>query len=106
VKIGWKADGTLYLEAHPALMESTVDGEAVAVATEVVDAAPADEAPVQESPLTSLMRAYIAATEVRRVDLDWDTAERVAQFGNGIPQAVSVAGSATPLATEIAAATP
>ena len=48
------------------------------------------------------MRAYIAATEERRVDLDWDTAERVAQFGNGIPQAVSVAGSATPLATEIA----
>ena len=39
VKIGWKVDGTLYLEAHPALMESNVDGEAVAV-TEVVDAAP------------------------------------------------------------------
>ena len=29
VKIGWKVDGTLYLEAHPALMESNVDGEAV-----------------------------------------------------------------------------
>ena len=42
------------------------------------------------------MRAYIAATEERRVDLDWDAAERVAQFGNGIPEAVSVAGSATP----------
>ena len=27
VKIGWTADGTLYLEAHPALMESNVDGE-------------------------------------------------------------------------------
>jgi len=64
------------------------------------------EGPTQESPLTSLMCAYIAATEERHVDLDWDTAERIAQFGNGIPQAVSVAGSATPLATEIAAAAP
>ena len=105
VKIGWTVDGTLYLEAHPALMESNVDGEAVVVA-EVVDAAPSVEAPIQESPLTSLMRAYIAATEERQVDLDWDTAERVAQFGNGIPQAISVAGSATPLVTEIAAAAP
>ena len=39
------------------------------------------------------MRAYIAATEERRVELDWDAAERVAQFGNGVPEAVSVAGS-------------
>ena len=105
VKIGWKVDGTLYLEAHPALMESNVDGEAAAV-TEVVDAAPSVEGPTRESPLTSLMRAYIAATEERHVDLDWDAAEQIAQFGNGIPQAVSVAGSATPLATEIAAAAP
>ena len=30
VKIGWTADGTLYLESHPALMESSVDGENVA----------------------------------------------------------------------------
>jgi L,D-transpeptidase ErfK/SrfK len=97
VKIGWTADGTLYLEAHPALMESNVDGENVA--------APAGEGAVetiQESPLTSLMRAYIAATDERRVELDWDTAERVAQFGNGIPEAVSV----TVIAAEIAAATP
>ena len=52
------------------------------------------------------MRAYIAATEERRVELDWNAAERVAQFGNGVPEAVSVAGSATPLATEIAAVSP
>lgn len=102
VKIGWTADGTLYLEAHPvALMESNVDGENVAVASE---AEPVET--IQESPLTSLMRAYIAATDERRVDLDWDVAERVAQFGNGIPEAVSAAGSATPVTTEIAAAAP
>ena len=100
VKIGWTADGTLYLEAHPALHESNVDGETVAAdAAEVIE-------PIQESPLTSLMRAYIAATEERRVELDWNAAERVAQGGSGIPEAVSVAGSATPRATEIAAVSP
>jgi L,D-transpeptidase ErfK/SrfK len=100
VKIGWTADGTLYLEAHPALMESNVDGENTADASA--------EAPeqIQESPLTSLMRAYIAATDERRVELDWNAAERVAQLGNGVPEAISIAGSAAPLATEIAAASP
>jgi L,D-transpeptidase ErfK/SrfK len=97
VKIGWTADGTLYLESHPALMESSVDGESVA-GIDVVE-------PIQESPLTGLMRAYIAATEERRVELDWNAAERVAQLGSGVPEAISIAGSATPLATaEIAAA--
>jgi L,D-transpeptidase ErfK/SrfK len=100
VKIGWTADGTLYLESHPALMESGVDGE------NVVDAAAEAAAPIQESPLTSLMRAYIAATEERRVEFDWNAAERVAQLGSGVPEAVSVAGSAVPLTTEIAAAEP
>jgi L,D-transpeptidase ErfK/SrfK len=99
VKIGWTADGTLYLEAHPALHETNVDGEAVAAESAEVE-------PVQESPLTSLMRAYISATEGRRVELDWNAAERVAQGGSGIPEAVSVAGSAAPLAAEIAAAAP
>jgi L,D-transpeptidase ErfK/SrfK len=101
VKIGWTADGTLYLEAHPALTESNVDGESIAA----VNADPPIEA-IQESPLTSLMRAYIAATEERSVELDWDAAERVAQFGNGIPEAISVAGSSDGVATEIAAALP
>ncbi len=100
VKIGWTADGTLYLEAHPALAESTIDGESV------VDASAPVPEQIQESPLTSLMRAYIAATDERRVELDWDAAERVAQFGNGVPQAVSVAGSARPIETEIAAVSP
>ena len=97
VKIGWTADGSLYLEAHPALHESNVDGESVAA----VDADAAET--IQESPLTSLMRAYIAATDERRVELDWEAAERVAQFGSGVPEAVSIPGSATSVTTEIAA---
>jgi hypothetical protein len=83
-------------------VESNIDGENVLAAA---DASTEIETP-PESPLTSLMRAYIAATEERRVDLDWDAAERVAQFGNGVPEAVSVAGSAVPLVTEIAAVVP
>jgi L,D-transpeptidase ErfK/SrfK len=99
VKIGWTADGTLYLESHPALQESTIDGE-------VVDASAELPEQIQESPLTSLMRAYIAATDERRVELDWDAAERVAQFGSGIPEAISVSGSVLPLEEEVAAVVP
>jgi L,D-transpeptidase ErfK/SrfK len=83
VKLGWGADGTLYVEAHPPLQESSVDGENVAEEAE----------PTQESPLTSLIRAYIAATEERRIELDWDAAERIAQQGRGIPEAVAVLAS-------------
>jgi L,D-transpeptidase ErfK/SrfK len=96
VKIGWTADGRLYLESHPALSESNVDGEAVPV----VDVLGVDAVP--ESPLTSLMRAYIAATEERRVELDWDAAERVAQSGSGVPEAISA--ELSPVIGEIAAA--
>jgi L,D-transpeptidase ErfK/SrfK len=80
VKLGWAADGTLYIEAHPALAESDVDGEGVSEEAE----------PIFESPLTGLMRAYIAATEERRIELDWDAAERIAEQGRGIPEAVAV----------------
>jgi L,D-transpeptidase ErfK/SrfK len=97
VKLGWTADGRLYVESHPVVHESNVDGENVESAD-----APAP-ATVQESPLTSLMRAYIAATGERRVELDWDAAERVAQFASGIPEAVSVPGSAVLATAEIAA---
>jgi L,D-transpeptidase ErfK/SrfK len=100
VKIGWTADGHLYLESHPALHESNVDGESLAdVGVDASETMP-------ESPLTSLMRAYIAATEERRVDLDWEAAERVAQSGSGIPEAVSIGGGAESAVTEIAAASP
>jgi L,D-transpeptidase ErfK/SrfK len=93
VKLGWTADGSLYIEAHPPLPESNVDGEEVAKIN-------AEAEVVQESPLTSLMRAYIAATEERRVDLHWERAEEVAQFGRGIPEFVAVAAPAKPAANE------
>lgn len=91
VKLGWTADGSLYIEAHPPLPESNVDGESVAEVN-------ADSVP--ESPLTSLMRAYIAATEERRVDLHWERAEELAQFGRGIPEFVSVPGTLKPTVSD------
>ena len=65
VKLGWSADGTLYLESHPALPESNVDGETVEAEAVTAEAV---EQPIHESPLTSLMRAYVAVTEERRVE--------------------------------------
>jgi L,D-transpeptidase ErfK/SrfK len=100
VKLGWAADGSLYLEAHPPLQESNIDGENVEVAN-----AETDEA-FQESPLTSLMRAYIAATEQRQVNLHWEVAEQVAQFGRGVPEYVSIPGTAKPAEAEALAAEP
>ena len=94
VKIGWTADGSLYVESHRAVRESNVDGEQVA--------ASGDGQAIQESPLTSLMRAYVAATDQHRVELDWDAAERAAELGNGIPEVVSLPGSVTPTAPESA----
>jgi L,D-transpeptidase ErfK/SrfK len=87
VKLGWSADGGLYIESHPPLPESNIDGEKV-------DAVNAALENTQESPLTSLTRAYVAASEQRHIDLRWDVAERIAQTGLGIPEFVPVTGSA------------
>ena len=86
VKIGFTAEGGLYIEAHPPLPESNVDGEKVEAANAALEA-------TQESPLTSLTRAYVAASEQRHIDLHWDMAERIAQRGLGIPELVPVGGT-------------
>jgi L,D-transpeptidase ErfK/SrfK len=88
VKLGWTADGSLYLESHPPLPESGIDGEEV-------DAVNAALESTQESALTGLTRAYVAASEERHIDLSWDVAERIAELGRGIPEFVPVAGGDT-----------
>jgi L,D-transpeptidase ErfK/SrfK len=90
VKLGWTADGGLYLESHPPLPESNIDGENV-------DAVNAALESTQESALTSLTRAYVAASEERHIDLHWDVAERIAELGRGIPEFVPVTGGGTPI---------
>jgi L,D-transpeptidase ErfK/SrfK len=89
-KLGWTAEG-LYLEAHPPLLEATVEQDEPtpeAVLQEVALTAAAQE---QESLLTSLTRVYVAATEDRRADVQWDVAEQVMYDARGIPELVSVA---------------
>ena len=68
-KLGWGEAG-LYLEAHPPLQElQAVDWTAA----------------------TELTRAYVAATEERRSEVDWDSAEAVLAAARGIPAFVSLA---------------
>jgi hypothetical protein len=41
--------------------------------------------------LTSLTRAIVAATETRRVRVDWDAATRIFEQAKGIPVRISIA---------------
>jgi L,D-transpeptidase ErfK/SrfK len=66
IKTGW-IEGALYLEVHRPI-EGVKDSE----------------------DLTSLTRAIVAATTLRRVIIDWDTAERVFGEAQGSPVRVSV----------------
>jgi L,D-transpeptidase ErfK/SrfK len=68
IKTGW-VEGALYLEVHHPL-----DG------TDPKDA----------EDLTSLTRAIVAATAVRRVRIDWDSAERIFDEASGIPARISM----------------
>jgi L,D-transpeptidase ErfK/SrfK len=67
-KLGW-GEGGLYLEAHPPLAEN---GE--------------ERPPLN---MTELTRAFVAATENRYGQVDWDLAERIVREGRGTPELVS-----------------
>jgi L,D-transpeptidase ErfK/SrfK len=85
-KLGWTAEG-LYLEAHPQLAENPV-----AETDEPSTADAAEHAPsfVGEPSLTELTRAYVAATQERRIDVRWDVAESIAAAARGVPEVISV----------------
>lgn len=88
-KLGWGPGGELYLESHPALLETTVEQEEPtrqAVLQETVLLADAEP---QESLLTALTRVYVSATEERRAEVQWDLAEEVMQAARGVPQLIS-----------------
>jgi L,D-transpeptidase ErfK/SrfK len=75
-KLGFGADG-LYLEAHqplPTLSEEGKEGEEPA-----------------SSGVTELTREYVAATENRSAQVQWDAAEITIEAARGIPQFVSIA---------------
>ena len=82
-KLGWGEAG-LYLEAHPPLLEL--------------------QAAVEWTP-TELTRLFVAATEERRIEVSWDSAERVLQAARGIPEFVSIASAQGDLPQSLAAET-
>lgn len=103
-KLGWGPNG-LYLESHPVLSATTVEQDEPTregVVQEQALAEIAAENPEQESLLTSLTRVYVAATEERRADVQWDLAEQVMRAARGVPEIVAVV-DALPIAESLAA---
>ena len=82
-KLGWGEAG-LYLEAHPPLLE---------------------EQSAMEWTATELTRLFVAATEERRAEVSWDSAERVMQAARGVPEFVSIAAVEGDLPQPLAAET-
>ncbi len=88
-KLGWHADA-LYLEAHLPLDKIKERDEASKGDDEPPAVAPPTDAAEPESMLTSLTRLYVAVTDERRADVDWDAAERVLHAARGVPALVSL----------------
>jgi L,D-transpeptidase ErfK/SrfK len=107
VKLGWDGD-LLVMEVHRTLDVSPPVDEPAAVATAV----PAVEVAITESvvavpeaprdPLTDLTERFVAATEARAGELDWDLAEAMLRTANGIPMPVgrAIKNAATSAASE------
>ncbi|HEU4619136.1 MAG TPA: L,D-transpeptidase family protein [Gammaproteobacteria bacterium] len=72
-KLGWGADGSLYLEAHAPLSEDVDAGHWT---------------------MTDLTREFVAVTEDRYVEVSWDSAETVLHEATGVP--VRISGPAVP----------
>ena len=83
VKIGWNAD-ELVIEVHETLevtLPETVVSEDVSG-----EEAPAEvEPPIVRDAMTALTEQFVAATNERSGQLDWDTAEELLARADGIP---------------------
>ena len=106
VKMGWDGD-QLHLEVHrvldevPAAVED-IDGVVIVEpATEEKAETAVVEAPVRGR-LTSLTVQFVAATNAKPGELDWDHAERLLERADGIPAQVgrSIKNAATSAASE------
>ena len=110
VKVGWDGE-QLVMEVHrtldeaPVAVDETVDGlviaspvDAVQLATEKTDDI---EAPIRGQ-LTSLTVQFVAATNTKPGELDWDFAEQLLGRADGIPARVgrTIKNAATSAASE------
>ena len=88
VKLGWHAD-RLVMEVHPVLESPVPEADAGLVAADVdVDTGEdgAAEMPAQsKDPLTYVTERFIAATDLRAGELDWDEVEVLIDRSDGIP---------------------
>lgn len=102
VKLGWDGD-RLVMEVHRTLDVSPVaaDDNAAAVSIDA-DAGPEIVEPPMRSRLTALTVQFVAATNSRPGELDWDFAERLLERADGIPAAVGITikNAATSAASE------
>jgi len=99
IKLGWEGD-TLVMEAHPVLESAMPDLEDLpAELLQQMDAAELTELPavavVVKNPLTMVTEKFIAATNQRAGQLDWQIVEQLIERSNGIPDTVG-SGTKTP----------
>jgi L,D-transpeptidase ErfK/SrfK len=106
VKMGWDGE-RLHLEAHRVLDETPAaveDMDGVVIVEPGAEPEGADmivEAPVRGK-LTTLTVQFVAATNAKPGELDWDQAERLLERADGIPAPVgrSIKNAATSAASE------
>lgn len=105
IKLGWDGD-RLLMEAHRPLDVAPVtddQDEPVVEEAVAIDAAgePGREPP-KASRLTALTRQFVAATDARPGELDWEVAEALLERSDGIPAAVggAIKNAATSAASE------
>lgn len=102
VKLGWDGD-RLLLEVHRTLDVAPVvpEDEQAAIAIDAV-AEPMLVEPPLPSRLTALTMQFVAATDARPGELDWEFAERLLERADGIPVAVgnAIKNAATSAASE------
>ena len=110
VKVGWDGE-QLVMEVHrtldeaPVAVDETVDGLVVASPVDAVQVATektADIEPPIRGQLTSLTVQFVAATNTKPGELDWDFAEQLLERADGIPARVgrTIKNAATSAASE------
>lgn len=106
VKMGWDGE-QLHLEVHrtldvvPAPVDEDLDGLVIVDPARDVATAESSEAPVRGR-LTSLTVQFVAATNSKPGELDWDFAEQLLERADGIPARVgrTIKNAATSAASE------
>jgi L,D-transpeptidase ErfK/SrfK len=106
VKMGWDGE-QLHLEVHraldaiPAPLDEDLDGVVIVDPTRDSSRAENNEAPMHGR-LTSLTVQFVAATNTKSGELDWDFAEQLLERPDGIPTRVgrTIKNAATSAASE------